>query len=145
AAWFAGLAFTVGAVVTEAVCAVVGLADVLCGTFILLCLNAFRLKLTWQLPLMFVYVCLGFLCKEAMLTVIPMLALGALMSAPILHPDRPQRSTRFLRVGAGSMLALVAYTYVRRRFLRITIPGDYKVALPVTEPYLKRVMHEFLR
>lgn len=145
AAWFSGLAFTAGAVITEAVCAVVGLADVLSGTFILLCLNTFRLGLAWQLPLVFIFVCFGFLCKEAMLTVIPMLALGALMAAPIFHPTRPQRLSRFFLVGAGSLLALVAYTYFRRHFFQINIPEDYKTALPTTEPYLKRALHEFLR
>ena len=144
-AWFAGLAFTAGAVITEAVCAVVGLADVLSGTFILLCLNTFRLGLRWQLPLIFVFTCFGFLCKEAMLTVIPMLALGALMAAPVFHPNRPQRVTRFLLVGAGSLLALVAYTYFRRHFFQINIPEDYKTALPTSEPYIKRALHEFLR
>jgi tetratricopeptide (TPR) repeat protein len=145
AAWFAGLAFTLGAVVTEAVCAVVGLADVMSGTFILLGLNACRMTLVWQLPLTFAFVWLGFMCKEATLTVIPMVALTALLSAPVLHPHKPQRLTRFLLVGAGSALALIAYTYFRRHFFQITIPEDYKSALPVTEPYLKRAMHEFLR
>lgn len=145
AGWFAGLAFTLGAVITEAVCAVVGLADVLSGTFILLCLNACRYKLVWQAPLMFAYVCLGFLCKEATLTVLPMLMLAALCSAPIFHPDKPQRLARLFWVGVGSLLALTAYTYFRRHFFQINIPEDYKTSLPATEPYLKRLMHEFLR
>lgn len=145
AAWYAGLAFTLGAVVTEAVCAVVGLADVMSGTFILLGLNACRMGVAWQLPLTFASVWLGFMCKEATLTVIPMVALAALFSAPVFHPERPQRGLRFLLVGCGSALALIAYTYLRRHFFQITIPEDYKAALPVTEPYLKRAMHEFLR
>lgn len=145
AAWFAGLAFTLGAIVTEAVCAVVGLADVMSGTFILLGLNACRLGIAWQLPLTFIFVWLGFMCKEATLTVIPMVGLAALFSAPVFHPHRPQRGARFLLVGAGSALALVAYTYFRRHFFQITIPEDYKTAIPATEPYLKRAMHEFLR
>jgi tetratricopeptide (TPR) repeat protein len=145
AAWYSGLAFTLGAIVTEAVCAVVGLADVMSGTFILLGLHACRYSVAWQLPLTFVYVWLGFMCKEATLTVIPMVALTALFSAPIFHPNKPQRWTRFLLVGAGSALALIAYTYFRRHFFQINIPEDYKTALPVDEPYLKRAMHEFLR
>ncbi len=145
AGWFAGLAFTLGAVVTEAVCAVVGLADVMSGTFIMLCLNACRFRLAWQAPLMFVYVALGFLCKEATLTVLPMLVLAALCSAPIFHPTNPQRLARLFWVGVGSFLALVAYTYFRRHFFQITIPDDYKTSLPANEPYLKRLMHEFLR
>lgn len=143
--WFAGLAFTLGAVVTEAVCAVVGLADVLSGTFIMLSLNACRFGLVWQAPLMFAYVALGFLCKEATLTVLPMLVLAALCSAPIFHPNNPRRLARSFWVGVGSLLALVAYTYFRRHFFQITIPEDYKTSLPATEPYLKRLMHEFLR
>lgn len=143
--WFAGLAFTLGAVVTEAVCAVVGLADVLSGTFIMLCLNACRFRLVWQAPLMFAYVALGFLCKEATLTVLPMLVLAALCSAPIFHPTNPQRLARLFWVGTGSFLALVAYTYFRRHFFQIIIPEDYKASLPESEPYLKRAMHEFLR
>ncbi len=145
AAWYSGLAFTLGAVVTEAVCAVVGLADVMSGTFILLGLNACRFSLRWQLPLTFLFVWLGFMCKEATLTVIPMVALAALLSAPVFHPRRPQRMARFFLVGAGSALALIVYTYFRRHFFQIVIPEDYKTALPVTEPYIKRAMHEFLR
>ncbi len=145
AAWYSGLAFTLGAVVTEAVCAVVGLADVMSGTFILLGLNACRLGVRWQLPLTCLFVWLGFMCKEATLTVIPMVALAALFSAPVFHPQRPQRGLRFLLVGAGSALALIGYTYFRRHFFQINIPEDYKTALPITEPYLKRAMHEFLR
>ncbi len=145
AAWFSGVALVLAAIITEAVCGVVGIADVLGGTFILLCLWAFQLTWYWAALLTLVFLFLGLLCKESTMTVTPLVGWAALVAAPLVHPHKPQRWLRFLSVGMGAAIAVIGYTYFRRHFFPITLPPELQKPLPNTEPTLKWALHEFLR
>ncbi len=141
-AWFAGVIMVSAAIVTEAVCGVVGIADVLSGTFTLAVLYSLRLAMPYQLPLAFVGVFLGLLAKESMLTVVPMLATCALLTAPLDHPERPCRVSRTTLVFVGSVLAVVAYTYFRRHFFPVAPSVE---ALPDDASWVRRAFHAFLQ
>lgn len=144
-AWLAGGCFLLTATLTEAVTGVVGLADVLGGTGVLLALSSLRLSL----PLMPVCVTgsllFGLLSKESVIAAIPLIGWVALVSAPVLHGARPVRLVRGLLAGAAAILALVAYTYFRRHFFPIELPEALREPLPDTKPILERLTHEFLR
>ncbi len=129
-AWLLGLLFTTSAVSSEAVCGVVGLADLLVGLFAALCLWC----LVWiprKHSLLLALFCasfLGCLSKETMLSVLPVLTLLALF-LPSLRPrtevdqrspeaSRPQRiSVRLgLTVGAALGAGQIAAVLVRKSF-----------------------------
>jgi hypothetical protein len=145
AAWFAGLSLVLAAIITEAVCGVVGIADVLGGTFILLCLWAFGLRWYWASLLTCLFLFLGLLCKESTMTVTPLVGWAALVASPLIHLERPRRWLRFTTVALGAVVAVVAYTYFRRHFFPITLPEELRKPLSHTEPTLKWALHEFLR
>ena len=145
AAWFAGLAFVLSAVITEAVCGVVGIADVLSGFFILLVLLGFRAAWYWQLPLAAAALFLGLLSKESVITATPIVAWAALVMAPVDHPNNPQRWRRGLMTGLGALTAVVVYTYFRRAFFEVQMPPEFQKPLGPEQPFLRQAMHEFLR
>jgi protein O-mannosyl-transferase len=112
--WLAGATFLMSAVLTEAVSGVVGIADVLGGLGVLLALHALRLAL-WGMPLaVFAAACLGLFSKESAIVAVPLIALTAFTSAPLLHPERPLRVLRTLLALLAAALALVFYTEFRR-------------------------------
>jgi hypothetical protein len=145
AAWFAGVALVLSAVITEAVAGVVGLADVLGGTFILLCLWGLRWNWYWSALATYVFLFLGLLCKESTLTVTPIVGWAALVAAPLDHPTRPRRWLRFFGAALGALAAVVTYQYFRRYFFPIKLPAELERSLPDTEPFMKWLFHEFLR
>ncbi len=145
AAWLCGLTFALSAVLTEAVCGVVGIADVLSGLFTLLVLWALRLSWWWQLPCAFGFLFLGLMSKESTLTVTPLVVWVALVVAPLDHPSKPWRWLRPALVAIGALAALIAYTELRKRFFPVAMPPEFQAPLPETEPLLKRGFHEFLR
>lgn len=145
AAWFCGLSLVLSAIVTEAIAGVVGLADVIGGTFILLCLWALQLRWQWSAVWILVFLFLGLLSKESTMTVTPIVGWTALVIAPLLHPERPRRWVRFVSVMLASAAAVIAYTYFRRHFFPVKLPAELQQPLADTEPVLKWAMHEFLR
>lgn len=144
-AWLAGVAFVLAAVLTEAVCGVVGLADVLAGTFTLLGLHALSVNLLWLAPLSALWLFLGLLAKESAIATLPLLAWAALVLSPLLHPTQTRRHLRASLVALGALAGLVGYTYLRRHFFPVTLPQDYQAPLGAGEPLPARLMHEFLR
>ncbi|HYP87575.1 MAG TPA: hypothetical protein VEQ59_05470, partial [Polyangiaceae bacterium] len=112
--WLTGATFLMAAVLTEAISGVVGIADVLGGLGVLLALNALRLSL-WAMPLAVLgATSFGLFSKESAIVAVPLLALAAFTTAPLLHPRRP---LRVLRAGLALMAAaaaLVFYTEFRR-------------------------------
>lgn len=113
-AWLAGAVFLTAAVLTEAVSGVVGIADVLGGLGVLLALHALRLPL-WGMPLAVLgAACFGLFSKESAIVAVPLVALAAFTSAPLLHPRRPLRVLRSLLALVALLLALVFYTEFRR-------------------------------
>jgi tetratricopeptide (TPR) repeat protein len=145
AAWLTGLSFVSAAVITEAVCGVVGLADVLSGLCILLALRSLSLSTRLQLPCAAVFMLLGMLAKESTIAAVPMLVWAALVSAPILHAERPQRFARTLLTLVGVIIAVGGTAYIRKRFFPVPLPEEYKVGLPLTESFPSRAAHEFFR
>jgi hypothetical protein len=75
---------------------------------------------------------------------VPLVAYAALVTAPALHA-RPRRIARAVLAVLATASALVAYTYLRRRWFPVTMPEEFQAALPATEPAIKRGFHEFLR
>jgi hypothetical protein len=139
--WFAGGVFLVMAVLTEAVSGVVGIADVLGGLGVLAALHALRLG--WLAPLgVFVSLFLGLLSKESVIVAVPLVAWAALVLSPALHPERPLRVVRAGAAFAVSVLALVAYTLLRRKFFPVPEPAVDVVA---GEPRVLATFHAFLR
>jgi len=144
-AWLSGAAFLTSAVLTEAVSGVVGIADVLGGTGVLLALHALRLRL-WLMPIaVFLAESFGLLSKESAIVAVPLVAFAAFALAPLLHPERPLRLVRALLAFFALLLTLVAYTEFRKRAFPVTLPEALLQPLPLSEPLPRRLMHEFLR
>jgi hypothetical protein len=140
-AWFAGTVFIVLAVLTEAVSGVVGIADVLGGLGVIVALHALRLR--WFAPLgVFAALFLGLLSKESVIVAVPLVAWAALVLAPALHRERPWRVARAFGACAAAVLALVAYTALRRKFFPVAEPA---IAAVAGEPRYLRAFHAFLR
>jgi tetratricopeptide (TPR) repeat protein len=138
--WLAGASFLCFAVLTEAVSGVVGIADVLGGLGVLGALHALRAGVFAPLAV-FVALFLGLLSKESVIVAVPLLGWTALVVAPGFYPGKPRRFTRALLVGVAAIAALVAYTYLRRKFFPVAMPDD---PLPVSAPGYRRAFHAFL-
>ncbi|HEX7453015.1 MAG TPA: hypothetical protein VF294_12050, partial [Polyangiaceae bacterium] len=143
-AWLAGVCFLASAVLTEAVTGVVGIADVFGGLFVLGALSLLGCRLWLMILGVFGAVLLGLFSKESALVAVPLLPWVALVSAPILHPERPRRALRALGAFAASVLALVAYTKFRRHFFPVVSQVDAGVALPASAGALARALSAFL-
>ncbi len=142
--WLAGGAFLCAAVLTEAVTGVVGIADVLGGLGVLLALCS--LRLSWFAPLgVYLGLIVGLFSKESAIVGVPLVAWAALVFAPALHPARPLRGLRALSVLIGAVLALVAYTELRRKYFPVTLPMELAQPLPEGAPLYRRALHGFLR
>jgi hypothetical protein len=139
--WFAGTVFLLTAVLTEAVSGVVGIADVLGGLGVLLALHALRLG--WLAPFgVFAALFAGLLSKESVIVAVPLVAWAALVLAPALHPARPLRFLRALGAFAASVLALLVYTWIRRKYFPVPEPA---IAVVAGEPRVLKAFHAFLR
>ena len=154
-AWLAGACFLACAVLTEAITGVVGIADVFGGLFVLGALCLLRLdfgagfwRVTLSLGLMpiavFCSILLGLFSKESVLVALPLVPWVALLSAPLLHPERPLRAVRAVLAFIGAAAALIAYTYFRRRFFPITSAVDSGSALLANQSPLARGLSAFL-
>ncbi|HEY6722578.1 MAG TPA: tetratricopeptide repeat protein, partial [Polyangiaceae bacterium] len=143
--WFAGAAFLLSAVITEAVTGVVGLADVLGGLGVLLALHALRLPMAVMPFGVLGAVLLGLFSKESVLVAVPLVGWAALVTAPHLHPARPWCAGRATAAWLFAGLALVGYTYFRRHFFPIELPDALAEPLPDGTPLHQRAMHDFMR
>ena len=113
-AWLAGAIFLMAAVLTEAISGVVGIADVLGGLGVLLALHALRLPI-WGMPLaVLAAASFGLFSKESAIVSVPLIALAAFTTAPLLHPRRPLRLLRSALALVSVAAALVFYTEFRR-------------------------------
>lgn len=113
-AWLSGAIFLMAAVLTEAVSGVVGIADVLGGLGVLLALHALRLSL-WGMPFaVLAGASFGLFSKESAIVSIPLVALAAFTTAPLLHPRRPLRLLRSALALLALVAALIFYTEFRR-------------------------------
>ena len=113
-AWLTGAIFLMAAVLTEAISGVVGIADVLGGLGVLLALHALRLPI-WGMPLAVLGAAsFGLFSKESAIVAVPLVALAAFTTAPLLHPRRPLRVLRCLLALTALVATLVFYTEFRR-------------------------------
>ncbi len=142
--WLAGAAFLMSAVLTEAITGVVGIADVLGGLGVILCVLALELPLFAMPFAVFAAMVFGMLCKESALVAVPLVAWVALVASPALHPEHPRRLPRALLSLVATTAGLVAYTYFRRHFFPVALPEKLQHPLPSSSPLAQRAMHAFL-
>jgi hypothetical protein len=144
-AWLAGILFVATAVVTEAVSGVVGLADVLGGTGVLLALLALGLRLSVMPLAVFGATLLGLYSKESALCIVPLAPLAALLTAQIVHPRRPLPWVRMAIAALASGTAFVLYVELRRRWFPVATPADLTVDANQSKPIAHRAFAAALR
>jgi hypothetical protein len=143
-AWTAGAIFTACAVLTEAVCGVVGIADVLGGLGALLALGALRWPL-WGMPLgVFGAMLVGLFSKESAIVCVPLVPLAALALAPNTHPRRPLRALRFSLAAVASVGAFLLYVSLRKRWFPSPLPSELLEPLPPGAGRLSHLLRAFL-
>jgi len=143
--WLAGAAFTASAVLTEAVSGVVGIADVLGATGTLLALLALTRSLPWMAAGVFFGTLFGLYSKESALCGVPLLPLGALLLAPITHPDKPRRWLRAVVAFAAAGGAFVLYVEARRRMFPAPLPSELSAAANAGKDLPHRAFAAILR
>lgn len=143
-AWLAGLTFVSTALLTEAVSGIVGLADVLGGLGALLALSALRLP-AWGMPLgVFGALLLGLFSKESALVCVPLVPAAAMVTAPLLHGERPARVTRTLLALVAAVGAFVLYVELRKQWFPSPLPEALRSELPAGVGRGARLYREFL-
>jgi hypothetical protein len=142
--WLAGFAFVGSAILTEAVSGVVGIADVLGGMGALFALLALALP-GWAMPFaVFAGVLFGLFSKESALVCVPLVPFAALVSAPLFHPEKPQRALRTLLALLGAGAAFILYVELRRRWFPSPLPAELEVPLPENASAVARGMRALL-
>ncbi len=144
-AWLAGGLFVASAVVTEAVCGIVGLADVLGGTGALLALLALSLPLFAMPFALLLATLLGLYSKESALCIVPLVPLAALFTSQVTHPERPLRWLRAVVAGVVTGAAFVFYVEMRRRLFHVETPHDLSAEANAGKPWLARSFAAALR
>ncbi len=142
--WLSGAVFVTAAVITEAVSGIVGIADVLGGLGALLALNALRLSGPWMVVGVFMGMVVGLFSKESAMVCVPLLPAAALLTAPMLHPQRPARWARTVLSFLVAAGAFVAYVELRREWFPSPMPSELSVALPENASALQVVHRELL-
>lgn len=142
--WLAGPLFVACAVLTEAVSGIVGIADVLGGLGAVLALSALRLPGRWMPLGVFAGITFGLFCKESALVCVPLVPSVALLTAPLLHPQRPARWLRFGLALLAAAAAFVLYVELRKQWFPSPLPAELKEALPEGASQLQRLHREFL-
>jgi hypothetical protein len=145
AAWLAGLLFVATAVVTEAVSGVVGLADVLGGTGVLLVLLSLTLPLATMPIAIIGAALLGLYSKESALCIVPLAPIAALLTSRLTHPGRPRAWARALVACIATTSAFVFYVETRRRWFPVTTPSELTAAVNAHASLLHRAFTAGLR
>lgn len=143
--WLTAGVFLCGAVLTEAISGVVGIADIMGGMGIILALWALRLPILLMPLGVFAGALFGLFSKESAIVGVPLLLWAALVLAPLLHPKRPWRIPRALLALLAQVGGLILYVEVRRANFPVALPPKYAQPLPETEPLARRAMHGFMR
>jgi hypothetical protein len=142
--WTAGAVFITAAILTEAVCGCVGLADVLGGMGALLALAALSMR-AYAMPFaVFLAVSIGLFSKESAVVCVPLVPFAALLSAPIIHPERPQRVARAALALAGAAAAFVLYVECRKRWFPSPLPSELTAELPPFANKSQVLVRDFL-
>ena len=143
--WIAGIAFTASAVLTEAVSGVVGIADVLGATGVLLALLGVTHSPRTMMALVFLGTLLGLGSKESAMCCVPLVPMGVLLFAPYTHPTRPERIPRALLALVMSASAFLLYVEGRRRLFPAPIPAEFSEAANADKGELRRAFAALLR
>ncbi|HKY37352.1 MAG TPA: tetratricopeptide repeat protein [Polyangiaceae bacterium] len=143
-AWLTGAVFLSAAVLTEAVSGVVGIADVLGGLGVLLALHALRLPLFVMPQAVLLAASFGLFSKESVIVAVPLVALAAFTTAPLLHPQAPHRLVRTLLSLVALVGALVLYTELRKKLYPVALPEALAAPLPPGAPRPQQLLHKFL-
>ncbi|MBK9261847.1 MAG: tetratricopeptide repeat protein [Polyangiaceae bacterium] len=142
--YLAGAIFVCSAVLTEAVSGIVGIADVFGGMGALFALYALVLP-GWAMPIgVFFALLFGLFSKESAIVCVPLVPFAALVTAPLLHPERPQRVLRTCAAAVGSVAAFVLYVELRRRWFLSPTPEELLEPLPEQASALTRAARAFL-
>lgn len=142
--YLAGAIFVASAVLTEAVSGIVGIADVFGGMGALLALYALALP-GWAMPVgVFSALLFGLFSKESAIVCVPLVPFAALVTAPLLHPNRPQRWLRTCAATVGSVAAFVLYVELRRRWFLSPTADELLQELPENASWLTRGARAFL-
>lgn len=128
--WLTGALFICAAVITEAVSGIVGIADVLGGLGAMIALCALRLPARFMVPTVFVGLSIGLFSKESALVCVPLVPAAALLTAPMLHPQRPARWARTLLSFIAALGAFVLYVELRREWFPSPLPSELTTPLP---------------
>jgi len=143
-AWLSGALFVGSAVITEAVCGVVGIADVMGGLGAVLALLALRLPM-WGMPFaVFLALLVGLFSKESALVCVPLIPFAALLLAPMTHPNKPRRALRALLAMVGTVAAFVLYVQLRKHWFPSPMPPELQTPLPEGASIVSRAMRGFL-
>lgn len=145
AAWLAGAIFVSAAVLTEAVSGVVGLADVLGGTGVILALLSLTLPLSTMPLALAASAMLGLYSKESALCIVPLAPLAALLSSDAFHRDRPRAWLRTVVAALSVAAAFVFYVQLRRRLFPVATPVNLTVQANSGKPLATRTFAALLR
>ena len=144
--WLVGSCFLLCAVLTEAICGVVGLADILCGTGVLLALQALQMRWLWVFPGVFAGMVVGFFSKESVLAALPILPWAAFLitlSSRVEPTGFGRRTLRAMLASLGGVGALIVYTYTRRTFFQVK-PGKWRAESGLDSGAIQTIVDAFL-
>ncbi|MEO8798584.1 MAG: tetratricopeptide repeat protein, partial [Polyangiaceae bacterium] len=144
-AWLAGAIFVATAVVTEAVSGVVGIADVLGALGVLAALCALALPLKYMPLGVLAATLFGLFSKESALCAVPLVPFCALLTARLVHREKPRG---WLRAGlsfVAAMAAFLFYVEMRRRWFPAPLPAELSIEANAGKPPLQRFFAMLLR
>ncbi len=144
-AWATGLLFLTSAVMTEAVCGVVGIADVLSVTGALVALLALSTPLYVMPYVVFVATLFGLLSKESALCLVPLIPLAALFTSHVDHREKPLAWLRAALALLATAGAFVLYVESRRRNFPTLPNPDLSVEANAHKGTLARTFAGLLR
>ena len=143
--WLSAVVFVCCAVLTEAVSGIVGIADVLGGLGAIGALCALRLSGALMPLGVFIAVSFGLFCKESALVCVPLVPAAALLTAPLLHSQRPLRWLRALLAALAAAAAFILYVELRKQWFPSPLPAELTEALPADASDAKMLYHELLK
>ncbi|MEO7096725.1 MAG: hypothetical protein ABI175_25935, partial [Polyangiales bacterium] len=123
-AWLAGAIFCACAVLTEAISGIVGIADVLGGLSLLLCLASLSLHPGLVFPSVLAATVFGLLSKETAIVNVGLVPLAALLLAPSIDPRRPRRFQRAIAAFAATLAAFAIYAVIRHKYFHLDLPVE---------------------
>ncbi|MFO0611834.1 MAG: tetratricopeptide repeat protein [Polyangiaceae bacterium] len=142
--WMAGAVFLSAAILTEAVCGCVGIADVLGGLGALLALASLGLR-AYAMPFgVFLSMLIGLYSKESAVVCVPLIPVAALLTAPVIHPDKPARVIRTVLALVGTVAAFILYVETRKLWFPSPLSSEYAQELPEWATKSQTLVRDFM-